>query len=759
MVRKELLDTTDVGAPNGVAPLDGAGRVPDAKLPTRLGEAGLSATIGAVVPPLAQDAAADFLASDPGVTAAAVAAAGPAAAAVTNGLSAAAAADAYTTPPTALTATLGTLTPTAASITALRRMVIATASTHQTTIPSVLRTVFGRVSNDEVGRTLRLYMLRPNGSGGYSVLYDSGVIPAATAGNYTHTVPAGLFARLKVGDVPGAWTSTSTGANGLYVAQSGGNAIGAIVLNSATSVTAPVVGDTITPGTGGYTSSTQFIPAIGYTYDHESILVATRWAGKAGGYPRLDEAAHLDPRNLPAASALTLSRSTAVGDVETVEYDAALGGSKTVLRPDTAAANYVQATPALNQTNTGTYPGGRIVIGWQPGAVGFAKTGTLTRLVIPPGGTRNVDSKVQAWVVRPTSTPGAAGSTLSFTVVATIGEASFTDTTRYTEFADLAIPVKAGDMIALRPINAGMRYGAGFAAAAAAFYVDFALAGTALTDLTSVDAKTVATGRIFDMTATVIPGPFHVGTGPNGTARLDTAMRLPAQQKPVQDDYWRGRRVLTLGTSITVGANASYLADGVTRRGFIYQALVENAGMVLDNQALGSSGIVWNGTRALSLGATAAELTAAGFAATESYETRILARTKPELIVFDHLYNDRDMALGTITDSTGASYYGAYNRVLTATITQWPDVPILLVASHSSWAPQAEGDHPQTRAKRDALKALADKYGCGFLDMLDRLGINSINKANTAILADGVHPADLIHARMARILYGAVRSL
>lgn len=37
MARKELLDKTDVDTPNGVAPLDGTGRIPDAKMPTRLG--------------------------------------------------------------------------------------------------------------------------------------------------------------------------------------------------------------------------------------------------------------------------------------------------------------------------------------------------------------------------------------------------------------------------------------------------------------------------------------------------------------------------------------------------------------------------------------------------------------------------------------------------------------------------------------------------------------------------------------------------
>lgn len=125
------------------------------------------------------------------------------------------------------------------------------------------------------------------------------------------------------------------------------------------------------------------------------------------------------------------------------------------------------------------------------------------------------------------------------------------------------------------------------------------------------------------------------------------------------------------GTSIPAGSGSGYLS---------YPEYVgKTLNCTVDNQAVGSSGIIWNGTRALSLSATIAELTAtfgAGYAA-QSYQNKVIGK-KVDLIVFDHGFNDRIKAtgsdLGTIDSVDRTTFYGAFNYVIQAALADNPSV-------------------------------------------------------------------------------------
>ncbi|WP_028472956.1 hypothetical protein [Nocardioides alkalitolerans] len=250
------------------------------------------------VTPIAQAAASDAIANNPNVVTQAGAAA---AAAASTAVTIAGVSDGYTAPPATPTVTLGTLNPVAANFAGGRRVLIAVADTHKITQPSVLRSMSGRVANDEAARTIEFYVYRPNGSGGYTVVYRGGAQAAATAGTYTWTPTS--YLRLLPGDVPGVWTATNVAANGLYWAGSGGPAIGSVLYQPAVNFPAPAVGDTITPGAGASDPKvqTQYLPALTWTTSHEAVVVASRWANLPGGYPRLDAGGKVPANLLPGA--------------------------------------------------------------------------------------------------------------------------------------------------------------------------------------------------------------------------------------------------------------------------------------------------------------------------------------------------------------------------------------------------------------------------------------------------------------------------
>lgn len=655
--------------------------------------------------------------------------------------------DNYSTPPAALTETVATASPVSVGTAALKG--VALSAGHPATIPGIARTFSAKFATALAGRKVEFYVFTPSG-GSWICTYASGLQDASASGINTFTVPTPTSVRVGVGDIVGAYTDAAANADGFFLATSGGPTIGPTVANTGGARVS--VGATITSGSGSYTSDNSRYYGISVTTAHEAILVPARWANLPNGWLKLDAAGKLDSTQLPGSLAENASRSASAG-VVTTEYDPALLASKVVSRPDTATSTLVYTSVSGTIHTTGnTYPTGRIVIGWVNGSPGFLKAGTLTTLRLPPCGDVSAGAKFQAWVVRPTTAPGANGSSLSVTKVATIGEIAVTDRTKYHEFAGLSIPVLAGDLIALRPINAGLRWGDAATEYTNLFFLDSGvLADQTLAALDGGLTATVASSRKFDMYAEVAPGPYRASdSGPGAVVRRDSSGNLPASVYRSADAPWAGLKIAAVGTSITAGAAATGNNGYIPRLAQMLQCQVQNNGV-------GSSGIVWDGLRALSLGATQAQLTAAGFSPLQSYEVKVLGQAA-DLFIFDHGYNDRDMPIGTIADATAATFYGAYNKVLGALIAERPSQRFMLITPHSVFSPFAEGQHATTENIRQAMLALAQKYCCPILDWTYTTQL-SASQASTFLPGDGVHPNDAWHAMATRVLYQFIKGI
>ena len=244
------------------------------------------------------------------------------------------------------------------------------------------------------------------------------------------------------------------------------------------------------------------------------------------------------------------------------------------------------------------------------------------------------------------------------------------------------------------------------------------------------------------MTTTAASGSVSFDTA-GGVPMLDGDARIKASARPMVDSFWAGKKILHVGTSIPAVAGS-----------YAYQA-VSMLEAVGDNQCVGSSGIVWNGTRALSLGASRAQLTGAGFNPNESYETRVIGHAA-DLYIFDHGFNDRTEAIGTIADTTAATFYGAYNVVLGALLAEKPKARIMMITPHTTWAPGTT----YTAAIDDirtAMLAIAQKYALPILDFTRTMQLGQTQAL--AYMADHTHPDSDWHNVAARVLYRFIRNL
>ena len=138
--------------------------------------------------------------------------------------------------------------------------------------------------------------------------------------------------------------------------------------------------------------------------------------------------------------------------------------------------------------------------------------------------------------------------------------------------------------------------------------------------------------------------------------------------------------------------------------------------------------------------------------------------TKVNRIVICHGANDlKDVTLGTESDTTDATFWGALNHIVTTIQTAYPSILITFATPYYNLVNGANSDTTPVNGSVyeyqyiDIIKAAAVKYRCPVLDMLRTSGINAIN-ATTFIYYPGsdVHPRtagiELISQKIARFL-------
>ena len=421
----------------------------------------------------------------------------------------------------------------------------------------------------------------------------------------------------------------------------------------------------------------------------------------------------------------------------------------------------------------GLFPAGsndRIHICWDTSRPGFAEGGVLRELHVRTGAfldhantplVTTTGAKLQAWVVRPTATLPSTAASVTVSKVANVGEVALPDSTADVEddvvFAGLNIPVNAGDVIALRIIGAGIRFGANTVEYAAAMSL-------LITDATATLTGAISTSK----TATAVPGAeagrrfFHKaiiekGDAPasanvaNGRVALDSAMRIPNFITSRVANPWHGKKVAICGSSIST-AQGGGTVTGSTGHWLMTQRMLQFNPSFF---AVGSSLGLWPGSSwsaaSFYIAGTEAEFVsrygAGGDPGQYSYERKIIGQSFDAVIMPDCI-NDTDnpstFTVGAKGSTDRSTLWGGFSRMIEAILTDRPACQIFLQTPAHRWASYTSGT-PTEQANRiqfaDAMYDIADWYGLPPpIDFIRRGGIgpSSVQAGNG--LDDTIHP-------------------
>lgn len=318
-------------------------------------------------------------------------------------------------------------------------------------------------------------------------------------------------------------------------------------------------------------------------------------------------------------------------------------------------------------SDSSTYPAsGTLIVSWNSASPGFTTGGMLHKVRFYPTANTNTGATINVWALHPTAAlPTTTGGTASFSVIAQIGTIDGSAANTYEEFTGLNIPVSAGDVIAFAPVGRGMPFVTGDTRLSA-FYTVFVSGHSALSSLTAGQtfSATAACCNAYLYTVEIAPGSSFVAPNqPGGVARLDASGNVPVELGRAVDMPWSAKKIIWVGTSIP----AQYDAGPPILPAYpnlVGTALQAN----MDNEAVGSSGVVWDGTtsRCLTLMATTAQLTSVCGSnyAPQSYQTKVLGKSA-DMLVIDHGYNDA--VSGTLSDIASITAYSASSGTLTLT--------------------------------------------------------------------------------------------
>ncbi|MEZ2337695.1 SGNH/GDSL hydrolase family protein [Mucilaginibacter sp. RCC_168] len=672
-----------------------------------------------------------------------------------------------------------------------------------------------KLTNAEIGRKVKFYLLREVTTNNFLVVYDSGQITAEAAGINTYNPPLGSVKAL-ANDVVCCLVQFVSSANGMAWFSGSGNLATTVYFS-----TALVQGSTYAI-TGNQSNAAKF--AVDMTIYTGDLLVSRHWSNKPNGYlmlegdPQIPQSARIPQKLLPSQISATSSVA-----VESTKY-LADQSSNAIVKTFGSVDNYnfKPAYTSGRQYNVGL--ANKIIIGRLTATPGFLNSGILTELRIGPNATVVSTGKLQAWIVNINTT------TNMFDLVAKVGEITANVAEIWQVFRGLSIFVNAGDLIAFRGIDIAPSFHGGDSGTTPYSYVNITS-----TDLTlsafdnSIAVPAWTNGAIWKIEADIYNIPLGAKGIVGGNVAIDANGNIPANIGRKAEMYWQQQKIIWVGTSIPAGNSSS---GGGAGSGVSYPVLVgQGLDAQMDNQAVGSSNIVWNGTSNLSLSATAAELTAAFGAAYAqySYENKIIGKGN-QLLVLDHGHNDRatlgnlgtlpfTSRPGTITSTTSsatvtgvgtnfttqlkvgdklynqyfqyigkilsiesatsltlaanalvavtgtaynatsmdrATFYGAFNYIIDKARADNNLISIVFVTPPCLYSASGT-DVSGFTALRTALFALANAYGVPICDLMKLADYNPANISLRTV--DGTHPTPAERVRLANILYNFIKGV
>lgn len=288
---------------------------------------------------------------------------------------------------------------------------------------------------------------------------------------------------------------------------------------------------------------------------------------------------------------------------------------------------------------------------------------------------------------------------------------------------------QSGALTMLRGSDGGAGFNMGYTAANSSG--DFKIQAVA----GNLNLQSSAGGQV--IVNSVIKAPIHLA----GTDTLAT-------KKDVQKNQFTGANVLILGTSLTANfAPNSYpeLASRMLGAANIY------------NRSIGGSKIIFNGSSAGFSGTTAEN---SPYDASVSYQTVMMPYLSSpyscKLIILEYGFNDIPYfpgALGTISSTDKATFYGAYDFIIKQILATAPDAKIVLVSYPSKYPFGGVSSLASYESGLTALSDLGKKWSLPFLNLAEVAGYNTITSVAGQYVSDGVHPFQTNSNKLAYILY------
>ena len=214
-------------------------------------------------------------------------------------------------------------------------------------------------------------------------------------------------------------------------------------------------------------------------------------------------------------------------------------------------------------------------------------------------------------------------------------------------------------------------------------------------------------------------------------------------------DWFFGKKILYVGTSIPAG--------GTTQEGRYPDVMGRILGADVENVAIGGSRVIFTNLASDNFNVNALMGTIAekealfsdnstaviANAVAASYETLIIGKTYDYLVI-DHYVNDRSQirfgSMGTISDTTAATFYGAFNVLLASVYADKPSAKVLLVACPNIYTTANAQIDQAGQDAITALKEIALKYHLPFLNQAEE---GYVNTSNFSVYnSDGTHPTD-----------------
>jgi len=588
-----------------------------------------------------------------------------------------------------------------------------------------------KLNNTELGRTVKFYVLRQTTGNNYTVIYDSGNVAAELNGINSFTPD---FATIKVltNDIIGVKVNFISSANSIRFYDSGGPDVATTVYYNGIIA----LGNTYL--FSSESNKRQFCidaEAIGI-----DLVVSKYWGDKPFGYPVLDENGVVKTGQMPAyLKDDGIHLETAIAEYSPEKE------SDIIIRKSGQIEKYAHPRPIANLGGNTTFLQNYIIVPYLKSSPGFANDGIITEVRLDGVFSSNVGATIQAWIVRPKNF-----SLGIFDFVSKIGQLDASLNNRWHVFSGLNIKVKAGDLIAFRVNGAAMRYYSGSAETNLYAAKKVNLADYSMDALNNgLVSLSIQDNILWTVECDITLKSSISSNSANGLLRLGENAEIPNKIGKLCDMPWNQKKIIWVGTSIPAGKSPSYPKS-------IGKYL--NAKVV--NEAVGSSGIIWDGTRALSLSATIAELTASfpGYES-QSYQNKLIGKA-PDLVVFDHGHNDRLQAtgagLGTIDSMDRTTFYGAFNYVINALYADNPNVRIAFVTPPNRYTSNGTETTAMDNT-RLAILALANKYGAPVCDLMKLSNFNQYNYAlNTD---DGTHPTQAMTDKIAIILYNFLKGI